>query len=239
MATSAERRTDGRQSRWERHNRDRRRHLIEAAIAEVESAPPGADVHVQQIAERAGVGRTVVYRHFDDRADLDRAVTTEIVDRLANTLVDAVTLEGTVPDIVRRVVGIYVQWATEHPPLHHLVIQGGGSGGSPLEEGMGRIAGQVHELLVYAVEVLGLELSDDERAALDYLAFGLVGAVFGAVRRWADAGPQRPSAEVLIDLVADSVWFLISGHAAQLGLQLDRDQPVDDVLLAALAEPAP
>lgn len=239
MATSAKRRVDGRQSRWDSHNAERRRHLIEAAVAEIESAPPGTDVHVQHIAARAGVGRTVVYRHFEDRADLDRAVTTEIVDGLAERLIAEVTLDGTVPDIVRRVVGSYVEWASGHPPLHHLVIQGNGSGGSPLEAGMGRIAGQVQELLSYAIEVLGLELSDDERGALDPLAFGLVGAVFGAVRRWSGSDPeQRPSAEVLVDLVADSVWFLISGHAAHLGLVLDRDQPVEEVLLGALAEPA-
>ncbi|GGF36264.1 TetR family transcriptional regulator [Marmoricola endophyticus] len=240
MATSADRRVDGRQSRWDRHNAERRQHLIDAAVAEIEASPPGSEIHVHQIAARAGVGRTVVYRHFDDRADLDRAVTAEIVDGLAERLVAEVTLDGTIPDIVRRVVGSYVEWASGHPPLHMLVIQGSGAGGSPLEEGMGRIAGQVHELLGYAIEVLGLDASDDELAALDSLAYGLVGAVFGAVRRWSGSDPEsRPAPDVLVGLVADSVWFLISGHAAHLGLVLDRDQPVEEVLLGALSEPTP
>lgn len=237
MATSTGRRTDGRQSRWDRHNRDRRQHLIESAIAEIEAGVPGADVHVQQIAARAGVGRTVVYRHFDDRADLDRAVTTEVVETLSQSLIEAVSLNGTVPDIVRRVVGIYVQWAVDHPALHLMVSQGNGLGGTPLEAGLGRISGQVLELLTYVVEALGLKPTEDQRSALDPLAFGLVGAVFGAVRRWASADGAKPPPEVLVDLVADSVWFLISGYAAQLGLVLQRDQPVEDVLLAATAEP--
>ena len=65
-------RRDGRQARWERHNQQRRRQIIDAAIEVIEEAGPGGELHVQQIATRAGVNRTVVYRYFEDRADLDR-----------------------------------------------------------------------------------------------------------------------------------------------------------------------
>lgn len=237
MATSTDARPDGRQSRWNRHNAQRRQHLIDAAIAEIEAAEPGAEVHVQQIAQRAGVGRTVVYRHFDDRADLDRAVQTDVVDGLSGNLVDAVTLDGTVPDIIRRVVGTYVEWAVTHPSLHQLALRDSGADGSgPLQEGLGRIAGQVREVIEYAVEALRLEVSGDQRAALEPLVFGLVGAVFGAVRRWAASAFREPSADVLVELVTDSVWFLIAGHAGSLGLELRRDQAVEDLLLAAVAE---
>ena len=75
-------RPDGRQARWDRHNQERRQRILDAAIAVVESGEPGAEVHVQQIAEQAGLSRTVVYRHFADRSDLDRAVQTAIVDDL-------------------------------------------------------------------------------------------------------------------------------------------------------------
>jgi AcrR family transcriptional regulator len=231
MKTSETPRPDGRQSRWDGHNAERRQHLIDAAISEIEAGEPGAEVHVHQIAKRAGVGRTVVYRHFDDRADLDRAVQTEVVDRLSGTLVEAVSLEGTIPDIIGRVVGLYVDWAVAHPALHQLTLQDASSG--PLEDGVSRIAGQVREVITYAVDLLALDLTDEQRGALDPLVFGLVGAVFGAVRRWATLPERTPSAATLVELVTDSVWFLLAGHARALGLELDRDQQVQDLLLSA------
>ena len=92
------------------------------------------------------------------------------------------------------------------------------------------IADQVVELIETAVDILRLELSDDDRAAIDPLAHGLVGAVFGAVRRWIARPVREPSAEVLVELLTASVWFLIHGHARGLGLELDPDKPIEELL---------
>ncbi len=124
MAATAQR--DGRQARWERHNRERRRHVLEAAVVVLESEPPGTEVHVQQIAERAGINRTVVYRHFTDRADLDRAVRAHILDGLAAELLPHITLDGTVREIIRRVVSTYVDWVVAHPSAAPVRRPGGG-----------------------------------------------------------------------------------------------------------------
>ncbi|WP_307828028.1 TetR/AcrR family transcriptional regulator [Nocardioides sp. SYSU D00038] len=221
--------------RWDRHNQERRQQIIDAAIAVIEENEPGAEVHVQQIAERAGVGRTVVYRHFTDRADLDRAVQQDVLDGVAGALLPHVTLDGTVPDIVERIVGTYVEWAVAHPALHRLAEADGADGTGPLRLGLERISDTVVEIITTAVDGLGLELGRDHRAAIDPLVHGLVGAVFGAVRRWLARPEREPRAEVLVGLVTDSVWFIIQGHARTLGLRLDREQPVEDLLASALA----
>ena len=65
---------DGRQARWDKHNQQRRLSILDAALEVLEAEPPGADFHVQQIAAHAGLNRTVVYRHFTDRADLDASI---------------------------------------------------------------------------------------------------------------------------------------------------------------------
>ncbi|MBF4162215.1 TetR/AcrR family transcriptional regulator [Nocardioides acrostichi] len=221
---------DGRQARWEQHNSERRRAIIDAAIAVVEAHEPGAEVHVQQIADRAELSRTVVYRHFADRADLDRAVQAAIVDDLAAELLPAVTLDGTVVGIIERIVSTYVSWAVAHPALHRLAESD--SGADTLQRGLERIAHQVSEVISFAIDALGLELSEDQSDAIDPLVFGLVGAVFGAVRRWLAREERRPSAPVFVSLVTDSVWFIIHGHARGLGLDLDRDQSVQELLAA-------
>lgn len=231
-------RPDGRQARWDRHNQERRQRILDAALSVVEAGEPGAEVHVQQIADQAGLSRTVVYRHFADRADLDRAVQAEIVDSLYAQLLPEVNLEGTIPQIVERIVATYVGWAVAHPALHRLAEQDSStSGPGPLQHGIERIALAVAELITTAFELLEVDLGKEEEAALDPLAFGLVGAVFSAVRRWMSRPERVPSADVIIALVTDSVWYLLQGHARMLGLELGRDQQIQDLL--AQARPAP
>lgn len=224
-------RPDGRQARWDRHNHERQQHIVEAAIAVVEENEPGTHVHLQQIAERAGLTRSVIYRHFADRAELDRAVLTAVVDSLADELLPAVTLEGTIPDIIERVVSRYVGWAVAHPSLHRLAeSEPVARAASPLERGLERISEKVASVVVSALDTLGVPLRDEDRALTDPLAFGLVGAVFSAVRRWLVLGEDRPPAPVLVTALSDSVWYLLEGHARSLGVVLRRDQPVPELL---------
>lgn len=224
-------RPDGRQIRWDRHNHERQQHIVDAAIAVIEENEPGSHVHLQQIADRAGLTRSVIYRHFADRADLDRAVRTAVVDGLSDELLPAVTLDGTIPDIIERVVSRYVNWAVAHPSLHRLAESDPATRTtSPLQRGLERISEQVMSVVVTTLDTLGTPLSDDERAMIDPLAFGLVGAVFSTVRRWLVLGEDRPPASVLVSSVSDSVWYLLEGHARSLGVALHRDQPVQDLL---------
>ena len=228
-------RTDGRQLRWDSHNQARREHILDAAVAVLEAAEPGTVVHVQQIAERAGLSRTVVYRHFADRADLDAAVQGRALELLRAVLVPALSFEGTPVDIIGRVVSAYVGWASEHPALHELAQQDpAGPGVGQMEQAVALIAGQIEDLLNVGVEVLGVRLDADEVAALDPLVFGLVGAVFTSTRRWLSRPEQQPGRERFVELVTEAIWFQIAGLARARGVTLDPDLPVEQLLDAAL-----
>lgn len=220
---------DGRQERWRQHNLERRRRIIEAAVEVIEENPPGADVHVQEIAERAGLSRSVVYRHFEDRADLDRAVQEAIVQDIASRLIPAMNLQGTGPEIVERIVGTYVGWAAEHPALHRAADHETDDLSGPLEQGIDQIASQAAIVIGGAILALGGEPTDEEAASLDPLVYGLVGAVFGAVRRWLQRPERLLSQARLAQLVSRSVWFVIAGHAAELGIELEPDQRLDQI----------
>lgn len=219
---------DGRQARWDKHNQERRQVILDAAIAVVEAGGPGAEFHVQQIAERAGINRSVVYRHFADRADLDHAILVEIVEDVMAQLLPALTLDGTVRDIIDRIVVAYVDWAASHPALHRLVDHA--AIGGALEQGLDRIASVIVEVLETAISMLGVDLDEDDAAAIDPLAYALVGAAFSAVRRWVAREPRRPAAPELAALLSDSVWLILDGHARRLGLVIDPDQPVEELL---------
>ena len=241
--TTASGTRDGRQVRWDRHKEERRQQIIDAAIAVVEEAAPGAEIHVQQIAQRAGLSRTVVYRHFEDRADLDRAVQTKILDGFWSELMPRITLDGTVPEIIERAVGTYVHWAVAHPALHQLAdhdvaVSGGRQNGAngPLEEGLERLAGQIAQVVHVGAVALGGELSDEDRASLDPLAYGMVGAVFSSVRRWLAHPDPTLTPEKIITLVSQTLWFGIDGHARRFGLVIDPGRPVEEIAAEVLGE---
>jgi len=226
--------TDGRQLRWDSHNQARRQHILDAAIRVLADAPPGAEVHVQQIADRAGLSRTVVYRHFADRADLDAAVQGRALELLRAELVPALSFEGTPVDIIRRIVSAYVGWASEHPSLHEFAQQDPpGAGQGQMERAIQQIAGQIEDLISVGVEVLHVRLDDDDVAALDPLVFGLVGAVFTSTRRWLSLPERRPSREQFVELVTEAVWLQIAGMAGHRGVELDPHLPVEALLEAA------
>jgi AcrR family transcriptional regulator len=227
--------TDGRQLRWDSHNQARRQHILDAAIGVLADAEPGVEVHVQQIADRAGLSRTVVYRHFADRADLDAAVQGRALELLRAELVPALSFEGTPVDIIRRIVSAYVGWASEHPSLHEFAQQDPrGPGIGQMETAIQQIAGQIEDLINVGVEVLHVQLDADEVAALDPLVFGLVGGVFTSTRRWLARPEQRPGRAAFVELVTEAVWMQIAGMASRRGVVLDPDVPVEALLDAVL-----
>lgn len=230
-------RPDGRQLRWDKHNQERRQVILDAAIAVLEESEPGEDIHVQQIAQRAGLGRTVVYRHFQDRSDLDRAVQETVRDMLASELLPAVTLEGTIEEIIRRIVGTYVHWVIAHPSLHRFAERElpGEHGATALEVAVVQIARQVEQIIALGAAQLGARFEQDDADLLDPLVFGLVGAVFGATRRWLARPERRPDPEVFVARTSDSVWHIIDGHATRLGIRLDPHVSVEEQFAAALS----
>lgn len=227
--------TDGRQLRWDSHNAARRQHIIDAAVAVLTDSAPGAEVRVQQIADRAGLSRTVVYRHFNDRADLDAAVQGRALELLRAELVPALSFEGTPVDIIRRVVAAYVGWAAEHRSLHAFAQQDPpGAGPGQMEQAIQQIAGQIEDLINVGVQLLHVELDEDEVAALDPLVFGLVGAVFNSTRRWLARPEQAPPRERFVELLTEAAWFQIAGMTAARGVELAPDVPVETLLETAL-----
>jgi AcrR family transcriptional regulator len=69
-----ESRRDGRSSRWSAHRESRRTALVEAAVAAIDAHGPEAGV--AEIAAVAGVSKPVLYRYFEDKAELHAAVGT-------------------------------------------------------------------------------------------------------------------------------------------------------------------
>jgi AcrR family transcriptional regulator len=63
---------DGRRTRWDSHRVERRAQVVEAALEVLGEVGP--EFGVEEVAERAGITKPVIYRHFTDRAGLVAAM---------------------------------------------------------------------------------------------------------------------------------------------------------------------
>jgi AcrR family transcriptional regulator len=218
-----EQQVDGRSVRWEAHKRERRAAIIQAAIELTEAHPPGTDIHVQLIAKQAGIGRPVVYRHFADRDDLDRAVQREALDMLTTHIFAEGIAEGGLREAIERAVLRYVQWAHSHRSLHRFAMRElPGKIDNPVRNVIRGISVQFKPLLIQGAEVLGIEIDDDDAATVDLVAFGVVSQIVSAVRLWLARGEDRkPEPEALAYRLAQLIWYQLDGMASTRGAHLD------------------
>src|SRR5436305_764860 len=112
---------DGRSTRWDPHRRERRLTIINAAIAAIEEYGP--DVLTAQIAEKAEVPRTHVYRHFDGKPALDLAVSTHVANQIAETIRAGLAGGGTAMTIIRGAIDQHLGWVESHPNLYRFLAQ--------------------------------------------------------------------------------------------------------------------
>ncbi|MDG4798848.1 TetR/AcrR family transcriptional regulator [Micromonospora sp. WMMD1082] len=97
--------------------RARRRQLIvEAAVRTIEEH--GTDTGLGTVADRAGLPRPHVYRHFASKDDLDQAVARHAARLLSAWIRPSLSAPGALPEVVHGVIGQVLSWAVEHPNLY-------------------------------------------------------------------------------------------------------------------------
>lgn len=218
---------DGRSTRWDDHNAGRRARILDAAIELVQQA--GGDVAVRDISARARVPRSVVYRIFRDRDDLDEQVRAEIVARLMRVLSPALEPHGTIRETINTAATTYVQWVSDNPLLHQFLGTGSarrGTTGSRVVSGTRTaIARRVQAMIEAAGARTGAHA-----ALAEPLAFALVGLVDGSVNVWVNHAGARVTSRTLSEFLADSIWAMLAAHGPSLGFALTPDTPASEVL---------
>lgn len=214
---------DGRATRWDGHRKARRDHLLTKALEVIDSE--GGDVGVADIAEAAGFPRSVVYRLFKDRADLDEQIRRRIIDDVMTDLAPALAVRGTIRESVRTAVDVYVAWVSEHPQQHRFL--GTGSAANPVV-GARSVMGAKTAIAVGLTEVIKTTRpeADYPTGGAENVAFGMVGLVDGVVNRWVSHPENRTTAEELSDFLTEAVCNVIQTGAGMTGVDLDVDQPV-------------
>ena len=210
---------DGRSTRWEPHRRQRRAAIIDAAIAAIEECGP--DAFTGQIAQRAGVPRTHVYRHFETKQALDLAVSRHVARQIGESIRSGLSAGDTPRAIIGGAIDQHLAWVEAHPNLyrflaqHSYAVETTGSPGA--DDAKAALATELTAVLVGYMTSFELDTTPAER-----LIIGVVGMVDSTAAWWLEHA-DVPRATLTTELT-ERVWLVIDSMIRGLGLVLDPDQ---------------
>jgi AcrR family transcriptional regulator len=220
--------TDGRRLRWTEHRAQRRDAFVVAGAAAVDRHGPNASA--EQIAEVAGVSRTVLYRYFRDREDLRQAIADHVVRAVLDSVLPKLRLQADVTprEIISAAIGEIVGWLDEHPNLYHFLRSR--RTGASLDSVEGTLADNVAALLKTMMVIFGVDSEQAEPGA-----YGIVGFVESAGSWWLQK--RSMSRERFTELVTAGVWHLLEGSARDFGVEIGFDEPLPQAALRAQEPP--
>ncbi|MEO8887912.1 MAG: TetR/AcrR family transcriptional regulator [Jatrophihabitantaceae bacterium] len=216
-AGASQRAPDGRRLRWTEHRTQRRAAFVSAGVAAVDEHGP--DANAEQIAEAAGVSRTVLYRYFRDREDLRTAIADHVVTAVVDSVLPHIAIgpAATPRSIITSAVEVIIGWFDEHPNLYYFLRSR--RTGPGLESVENTLADRVSQLLKLALVLFGL---DDQQAEPG--AYGIVGMVESIGSWW--LAKRTMSRARITAVVCEAIWNLLDGTARSNGIILGYDEPL-------------
>jgi AcrR family transcriptional regulator len=183
----------------------RRRQLLDAALA-VFTAQGYHAAAMDDIAEKAGVSKPVLYQHFPGKRDLYLA----LLDESAESLLDAVrtALASTADNKlrVRATMRAYYTYVEDTTGAFRLVFESDFTGEPDVRERVDNVGRQCAEMIAAVIaEDTGLPPAESR-----LLGAALAGVAQVTARTWTAEGSSIPREEA-IDLVASLVWRGIKG----------------------------
>lgn len=212
---------DGRSTRWDPHRRERRLMIITAAIEAIEEYGP--DALTAQMAEKAGVPRTHVYRHFDGKRSLDLAVSSHIANQIGQRIRAALGIPGSAREIISASIDEHLGWIEAHPNLYRFLAQHAytvrATGSHVADDAKAAFATELTTLINRYMQALGVDTAPAER-----MVVGVVGLVDATAGWWLER--RDPPRGTLTAELTERVWLIIDRSGQELGLRLDPDQPL-------------
>jgi len=184
---------------------ERRRQLLDAA-REVFVSQGYHAAAMDEIAERAGVSKPVLYQHFPGKLDLYLALLDQSVDELVATVRDALVSTTENRQRVAATFSAYFEYVEQEHQAFRLVFESDLSNEDAVRDRLERGQRECAEMISQIVsQDAGL---DDEEARL--LSVGMVGLAQVTARYWLSTRGHIPR-ESAEQLVARLAWRGISG----------------------------
>lgn len=220
--------SDGRAVRWQAHRAARRAEFVDAAVRAIEEHGP--DVRTEQIAAAAGVPRPRLYRYFDGKADLDRAVVERATELFSAELQPLWRPAGSPREVLDTVIRAWLRWVAEHADLYRYVRRADAAG-QPRQAGQPRPYAEIKRAITaHAAAVVRAyaEIFQVRLPVVEPLTAGLFGMVESATNQWLegvrDLGPDALAEELVGWAVA-----VITDLARRHEITLDWDRPLPPI----------
>lgn len=173
-----------------------------------------------QIAQRAGLARPNVYRHFASKDELDLEVTRSAYQELQAKVVAQLDLSGTPIDVIRGPIAAQVIWADQHPNLFRFLAS---RGHQPSHRGRQAQRRDFAADLVAAGARYFPHFADNPHTA-DAVIVALGGLLDASILAWLSR--RKETRKRLIDRLTAQVWLLVDYHLRELGVHIDPGVPL-------------
>jgi AcrR family transcriptional regulator len=184
----------------------RRAQLLDAA-RDVFAAQGYHAAAMDDIAERAGVSKPVLYQHFPGKLELYRALLTTYADELVGRVREALGHTGDNEDRTRNAVSAYFDFVADEAGSYRLIFE------SDLR-GEPEAAAVVDGARMRCIELVADAVTTDaglDAARARLLAVGLVGLSQVTAQYWLDSGRTVPRDEA-IALMSGLAWRGLAGY---------------------------
>ena len=214
---------DARRDRWRKHRVARRAEFVEAALKALDEHGP--ELAMEDVAVAAGVTKPVLYRHFEDKADLYVALGRRGTEILFSRLVPAINAELAPVPRIRMALDAFFTVIEEHPNLYRLLARGTftekPADADVVAEDKELIATALTALLGDYMRMFGMD-----SGAAEPWAYGIVGMVQNTGEWWLER--QSMSRDAVVEYMTQIIWAAIDGLSREHGVVIDPNQPLEE-----------
>jgi AcrR family transcriptional regulator len=196
---------DRRRTRWDTHRAERRAELVAAAAEAI--VQYGSDVDMAQVAAVAGVSKPVLYRYFNDKAELWTAVAEHMAHLVLDRVAPAIAAVRAERELVATVIDTYLSAIETQPDLYRFLVHESG------EPGLAHVfASSARTVATSLARVIGdrLRALGLDAGAAEPWAYGMVGLT-QAVGTWWILHSRPMSRVALTDYLTTLLWDGLSG----------------------------
>lgn len=179
----------------------RTRQMVNSAMMELLSEKGYEVITVQDILDRAGIGRSTFYSHYFDKEDVHASMMEQMLERMNEQLSERHAGQGIVPSLE-----LFRHIQQDH---HHFQAVAGGQSGERLWEVMQTALGRTIEQALVSASEDNPPLLIPVTVVAPYLA----GAFLNLVKWWLKAGMPYPPEEmdrIFRQLALPGVWATLT-----------------------------
>lgn len=179
---------------------ERRAQLLEAARSVfVDNGYHAAAM--DQIADRAGVSKPILYKHFGSKLDLYLALLDYATDALVAGVTEALETQAENEDKVSAAIGVYFAFADDGSHDYRLVFESDATSADVVRARLDRVNERISHVIAQAIR----RESDVPSGRSEILGAALAGMAAVSARQWLAAGRPVPRVEA-VTLVAGLAW---------------------------------